>query len=291
MSNEELRAEQQKELAARIQSGETDLIAELWQSVERLVAAKARRLLAAMGDGNRIEFDDLYNSGFLALCAAVKSYKPGTGEFVPWFLLHLKKALAEATGYRTKRDRLDPLRNAVSLSTPIGDEEDGATLGDVTAAPTATVEKVEDAIYLEQLRAALHDAMDCLPENLRDVLECRYWKNLPVQKIAERRGTSESRVSDMAKRGLYTLRRRRGQKLAHFYDFNYHAGTGLGTFRKTGMSVQESYLIRWENIEETREERRAADFKAGSHAENEEVRKSGTFDGEIRKRATDANNG
>ena len=108
-------------------------------------------------------------------------------------------------------------------------------------------------------------------EELRDVLECRYWENLPVQKIAERRGTSESRVSDMAKRGLYTLRRRRGQKLAHFYDFNYRAGTGLGTFRRTGMSVQESYLIRWENIEEAREERRTADFKARSRAENEEA--------------------
>lgn len=275
MSNEELRDEQQKKLAVRIQSGETDLLAELWQSVERLVAAKARRLLAAMGDSNWIEFDDLYNSGFLALCAAVEHYKPETGEFVPWFLLHLKNFFAEATGYRTKRGRLDPLRNAVSLSTPIWDEEDGATLGDVTADPTATVEKVEDAIYLEHLRAALHDAMDCLPENLRDVLECRYWENLPVQKIAERRGTSESRVSDMAKRGLYTLRRRRGQKLAHFYDFNYRAGTGLGTFRRTGMSVQESYLIRWENIEEAREERHAADFKTSNHAENEEAGGSG----------------
>lgn len=275
MSNEELRDEQQKGLAIRIQSGETDLLAELWESVERLVAAKAQRVLAALGDSNRIEFDDLYNTGFLALCAAVEHYKPETGEFVPWFLLHLKNALAEATGYRTKRGRLDPLRNAVSLSTPIGDEEDGATLGDVTADPTATVEKVEDAIYQAQLKTAIRDAMDCLPENLRDVLECRYWKNLPVQKIAERRGTSESRVSDMAKRGLYTLRRRRGQKLAHFYDFNYRAGTGLGTFRRTGMSVQESYLIHWENIEEAREERHAADFKTSNHAENEEAGGSG----------------
>ncbi len=271
MSNKELRDEQQKELAIRIQSGATDLLAELWESVERLVAAKAQRVLAALGDSNRIEFDDLYNTGFLALCAAVEHYKPETGEFVPWFLLHLKNALAEATGYRTKRGRLDPLRNAVSLSTPIGDEEDGATLGDVTADPTATVEKVEGAIYQAQLKTAIRDAMDCLPENLRDVLECRYWENLPVQKIAERRGTSESRVSDMAKRGLYTLRRRRGQKLAHFYDFNYRAGTGLGTFRRTGMSVQESYLIRWENIEETRDERRTADFKSRSRAENEEA--------------------
>lgn len=271
MSNEELRDEQQKKLAVRIQSGETDLLAELWQSVERLVAAKARRLLAAMGDSNRIEFDDLYNSGFLALCAAVDHYKPETGEFVPWFLLHLKNFFAEATGYRTKRGRLDPLRNAVSLSTPIGDEENGATLGDVTADPATTVEKVEDAIYLEQLKTALHDAMDCLPENLRDVLECRYWKNLTFQEIAERRGVSRSRASTMERNGLYTLRRRRGQKLAHFYDFNYHAGTGLGTFRKTGMSVQESYLIRWENIEETRDERRTADFKSRSRAENEEA--------------------
>lgn len=275
MSNEELRAEQQKELATRIQSGETDLLAELWESVERLVAAKAQRVIAAMGDSNRIEFDDLYNTGFLALCAAVKSYKPETGEFVPWFLLHLKNALAEATGYRTKRGRLDPLRNAVSLSTPIGDEEDGATLGDVTADPTATVEKVEDAIYQAQLKTAIRDAMDCLPENLRDVLECRYWKNLTFQEIAERRGVSRSRASVMERNGLYTLRRRRGQKLAQFYDFNYRAGTGLGTFRRTGASVQESYLIRWENIEETREERRAADFKARSRAENEEARESG----------------
>lgn len=262
MSSEQTLDEQQKDLAIRIQSGEADLLAELWQSVERLVAAKAQRVITAQGNGNRIEFDDLYNSGFLALCAACESYRPEMGHFVPWFLMCLKSAFAEATGYRTQRGRLDPLRNAVSLSTPIGEADNGAELGDLVADPAAEepIERVEDEVWRGELREAISAAIAELPPDEAETLHSRYWDGLTLEQVAKKRGIWPTTVQQQEKRAIRRIRRRQWQKLAHFYYFDFYQSTGQQAFSRTGMSVQERYIIGWENIIEARKSANFARF-------------------------------
>lgn len=276
MSNDQEREERQKDLAMRIQSGETELLPVLWETVCGLVKRKAQRVIVALGDSSFVEFDDLYNSGWLALCAAVESYKPEESSFPTWFMFHLKTAFAEATGYRTKRGKRDPLRNAVSLSTPIGEDEDGATLGDMTADPAAaaSMESVENNIWLEQLRRAIDEAMQDLPPDEKETLQDRYWQNMTFSEIAEKRGVWPATAQQWEKKALRNLRRRRGRKLAHFYSFNYLNGSSLGSFRQTGMSIQERYIISWENIIENRDSDRAAGnqhFNVQNRAERRET--------------------
>lgn len=262
MTAENARDKRQKELAVRIRLGEADLLAELWQSVERLVAAKAQRVLAAQGNGNRIEFDDLYNSGFLALCAACESYRPEMGHFVPWFLMHLKSAFAEATGYRTRQGKHDPLRNAVSLSMPIGEADGDAELGDLVADPTAeeSVERVENSMWQEQLREAISAAMAELPPDEAETLYSRYWDGLTLEQIAKKRGIWPTTVQVTEKRAIRRIRRRQWRRLAHFYYFDFYQSTGQQAFSRTGMSVQERYVIGWENVTEARKSANLALF-------------------------------
>lgn len=261
MTAENARDKRQKELAVRIQSGEADLLAELWQSVERLVAAKAQRVLAAQGNGNLIEFGDLYNSGFLALCAACESYHP-MRHFVPWFLMHLKSAFAEATGYRTRQGKHDPLRNAVSLSMPIGEADGDAELGDLVADPTAeeSVECVENSMWQEQLREAISAAMAELPPDEAETLYSRYWDGLTLEQVAKKRGIWPTTVQVTEKRAIRRIRRQQWRKLAHFYYFDFYQSTGQQAFSRTGMSVQERYVLGWENITEARKSANFARF-------------------------------
>lgn len=256
MSTENVRGEQQKELAIRVKAGEKELLPALWDMLVDLVKWKAQRVITALGDAGKIvEFDDLVNSGYLALNAAVESYNPEKNPaFVPWFLLHLKNAFAEATGYRTRWGRLDPLRNAASLSMPIGETDDGAELGDLIADPAAgeSVECVENSVWREQLREAISAAMAELPPDEAETLHSRYWDGLTLEQIAEKRGIWPTTVQVTEKRAIRRIRRRQWQKLAHFYYFDFYQSTGQQAFSQTGMSVQERYVLGWESIIEAR---------------------------------------
>lgn len=242
-----------EELVAVIQGGE-DRMGELWQQVERLVSWKANRIMTALNGRGGVEFDDLYQSGYPAMVAAVDSYKPAVGKFSTWFMLHLKTAFAEATGYRSNRQQRDPIHNAVSLDTPLTDDADSGDLMDVVADPAGAgrMEAVEEVIYRQQLHDALEEALEAIPEECGTVLRQRYYEGRTLSDLAEEQGVSMEMVR---KRERDALRRLRSPKTAcrlrPFYDFDFYCGTGLGAFRHTGMSIQERYLA----IEENRRER------------------------------------
>ena len=139
-------------------------------------------LLIAMGDqaaSYALEFDDLYNSGYIALVAATDSYGPEAGAlFITWFAMHLKTAFAEAGGWRTRRQKQDPLNNSTSMDKPIGEEDDGGTLGDFIPDPSAVqaFQDVEERLYLEQLHAALERAMGTLEADEEAFIRARYYQ-------------------------------------------------------------------------------------------------------------------
>ena len=136
-----------EELVVLIQAGERDRLPQLWAQVERFVAVQAhKRLVLSAGLGG-VEFGDLYNAGYLALVAAVDSFDPDAGRsFVSWLALALKKAFAEAGGYRSRRQARDPLHHAGSLDAPVSEDGDG-TLGEFQADPAA-----DEGVYKETVR-------------------------------------------------------------------------------------------------------------------------------------------
>lgn len=111
-----------EELVADIQAGAVERMGELWEQVDGLVKWKAKQVMTALNGRCGVDFDDLHQSGYPALVAAVDSYNPEIRAFSTWFMYHLKRAFSEATGYRTKSGRNEPLNHSISLDTPLNSE-------------------------------------------------------------------------------------------------------------------------------------------------------------------------
>ena len=242
-----------EELVAAIQSGE-DRMGELWAQVEKLVMWKAHRVMTALDGRGGVEFDDLYQSGYPALVAAVDSYKPECGAFSTWLMYHIKNAFAQTTGYRTRRERNEPLNNAISLDTPLSDDADSDDLMAITPDPAGMkgLEAAEEAIYHQQLHNALEAALDAIPEQYSEVLRQRHYDGLSLAEIGESRGVSAEYVRRLEHKAIrYIHRPSIACHLRPFCDFDFYCGTGLSAFQHTGMSIQERYLV----IEEERKEK------------------------------------
>lgn len=249
-----------EELVAKIQAGSVELMSELWERVERLVKWKAKRIMTVLEGcpGRGVEFEDLYQSGYLAMVEAVDTYDPVTGaSFCTWLMYHLKTVFAEVTGYRTQKGRQEPLNNYLSLDTPLTDDADSDDLMDIIADPTGQngLVSAEESLYREQLQEAIGAALSTVPEQYREILRLRYWENMTLAEVGELRGVGYERVRQMESKAIRQLQKPGvACHLRPFLDFDFYCGTGLGAFQYTGMSIQERYLV----LEDERKEREVA---------------------------------
>lgn len=248
-----------EELVAAIQAGQTELLQQLWENVEKLISWRANRFLAMLSTAglcHGVESGDLINSGYFALLAAVKTYKPGQSKFSFWLLQHLQTAFAEATGYRTEKQRSDPLRYALSMDMHLEDE-DGDTLGDLQADPAATIpfENVDAEIFRGQLRNALEDAISDLPDIQAVIIRRHYWEQQSLEEIGTVVGKSTERVRQLEENGIRTLR-----TLPHMEALDlflerktpYYLQVGPQEFQRTHTSATEKIVLLRERIREER---------------------------------------
>ena len=249
-----------EELVAEIQAGSMELMGQLWDQVAGLIKWKAKRIMTVLEGcpGRGVEFEDLCQSGYLAMVAAVDTYDPAAGgAFSTWLMYHLKNAFAEATGYRTQKGRQEPLNNYLSLDTPLTDDADSDDLMDVVADPAGLHwrESLEESMWRKQLQEAVGAALSTVPEQYREILRLRYWEDMTLEDVGDLRGISKERVRQMENKGIRILRQpKTASQLYTFCDFDFYGGTGLGAFRYGGMSVQERYLV----VEEERKERQSS---------------------------------
>lgn len=229
-----------EELAAAIRRGEREKLADLWAQVERFVWRMANR----RPDTGAVDREDLYQSGYLALVAAVDSYDPERGApFLSWLAQHLLTAFSEAGNYRSEKQRRDPIHTADSLDRPLGEDADGATLEAVVAAPDseAAYEEAEARIWQEELHAALETALDALPDGQGDLLRERYFNARTLRDLAAERRVSIETIRQRERAALQELRRpRRSRNLRAFLDLEertpYYLHVGMRTFQQTGES-------------------------------------------------------
>lgn len=260
-----------EELVAEIQAGAPERMGELWEQVRLFVIKQARRVpLDGRAD---CEFDDLIQSGYLALADAVASYEPGEHGFLTHLSYHLKTQFAIATRFRSERQQRETLAGALSLDAPVNDEAGASTFGDFQTDPTGldALEDVEEGIFLDQLRKAVADALATLPEEQRELLRLRYWEEMTLEEIGRLYGVGIESVRQREKKALRALWKPGPicGKLIHFYDFDYYSGSGLGTFRSTGASIQERYLMKQDRIREREVKRQARKDMATLQAEIE----------------------
>lgn len=233
-----------EELVSLIQEGRCDLMPQLWDNVIGLVRKYAYKLCFVLEGRRGLTVDDLIQTGYIALTDAVSTYTPGVAAFSTWFVYYLKKRFWEAAGLHGKAKIKDPINNARSLDAPL-DDEDGGTLAEIIPDPkaSATIGAVEDQIWVEQLREVLGEMMREMPEAYADTLYRRYWKDQTYAEAAEELGIAGNTVKQREHKGLRYLRLPVNRsRLASFYEFDCYSGTGLGTFKKSGRSVQERYM-------------------------------------------------
>lgn len=229
-----------EKLAVRIQGGERDLLPLLWDQVERFVRLQAIR----RAPSGAVDQEDLYQSGYLAMVAAVETFDPGRGmSFIGWMVPHLKTAFNEAMGTRSNRQRLDPIHKAVSLEMPLGEDGDD-TLGDMVADSENGFLEAENKLWREALRAELARALNGLPEG--DTLRRRYFQGQTLDSIAATEGTSRENIRQREVQGLRKLRRPCYTRSLQEFLTPYYLHVSVSRFNTTGTSAVEEIAMRRE---------------------------------------------
>ena len=104
----------------------------------------------------------------------------------------------------------DPLNHCASLDTPLDEDDSGAaTLGELQPDPAAdsAMQAAEDAVYQEQLHAALEEALHKLTEREQAVIRGKYYTGKTVRQISEEQGLTIGQVNTAKTSAFSKLRR------------------------------------------------------------------------------------
>ena len=194
-----------EELAALIQQGDHDKMVLLWEQVERFVAFRANRIITLSGDRLKVEFDDLYNSGYLALVKAVEAFDAEKGfSFLTCFDYHLRTIFAETVGYRWK-NKFKAEGSVVSLETPTG-EDDSTTIGDTVADSCNVEEIVLESVTQQELHDLLERAMGELLPLEEQVLRQLYYEENTLEAVGVAHGLPKERIRQIRGNALCKIR-------------------------------------------------------------------------------------
>lgn len=233
-----------EELVAQIQAGEHDRMAELWEQVEKFVRWRADHWPTSAV----VDHEDLYQAGYLALVRAVETYDPERGaKFITHFTNHLKTAFTEAHNQRSKKQLLDPIHHADSLSRPLNDE--GVELLDTIADPHG-LQEVEERIWHEELSCAIKKAIEALPEAESDTIRRRYYHGQTMDQVAWETGKTAYEVQKNERRGLAALRKPSAGLLAFIEERTpYYLHVGYSRFNTTHTSAVEELVFLRDKME------------------------------------------
>lgn len=244
-----------EELVSKIQAGEREAAAGLWDNVKRLVFYQARRYMVLHVESCKaagVELDDLAQWGYFAMLAAVRDYQPIKGySFNTYFAYHLKNAFNTAAGLRTARQRRDPLRYAASLDAPVNETEGDGTLNDIVPDPQgeAGFTGVIDQEYNRELRAVLDRCIDTLKPTEQAAIREYYFTGRTDRETGERWGTESWYAANQRTTALRKLRRGKNlMELARWRQdvisrYGYR-GTGYHSFMETWTSATERTALK-----------------------------------------------
>lgn len=222
------------------------LITQLWEQNRGLLFKLAYRFFVLYGNQCSragVTIEDLKQTTFFVLHDAVESYRPEQGlRFVTFLKWPAQNRFWEATGMRGRQDMLN---HCTSLDAPIGDD-DGDTLGDITADPRQTelLEQVDQQLFEQGRRQAIESCLAELTLEQQRVIRLRYYENLSGPQAGERMGLAHKDIRSIESKALRALcHPSRLRRLQAYHDEirNRHAwySTGLAAWRNSGASSVE----------------------------------------------------
>lgn len=239
-----------EDLVVRIQTGNTELMAELWEKVRKLIAWHARRYYERFDCSRKgVELDDLVQAGYLALVESVRKYdETQEAKFTTFFAYDLFSQFQATTG-RTHRQRCDLLNHAVSLDAPTDDgDPDGRSLYDAVADSESLsfAEDVVTRVYLSQLHDELEAELSELAEREAEIIRARYFEGNTLTEIAEARSTSFNEVRSLEQKAFRNLRKiARRRQLEKYLDSEtpFYLQVGPDQFNRSHTSAVERLVL------------------------------------------------
>lgn len=244
-------------LAALAKTGDAFALGQLWHINRGLLRTLFWRWYPAhkaLADAHGMAADDFEQEGYFAVQYAAQTYQPEAGSFSNWLGQAMQRQINQALtgGHRRSVTDADgkqhtvsanPLNHCASLDTPLDDEDSGAsTLGELQPDPAAAsaMQAAEDAIFQEQLHAALEEALHKLTEREQAVIRGKYYAGKTVRQISEEQGLTISQVNTAKTSAFSKLRRNPRLMRWREESIRTHAwrGTGFSAWYAGG-SVEE----------------------------------------------------
>lgn len=168
----------------------------------------------------------------------------------------------ELVGWRSERQKRDPLGQSVSLDEPVIGEDGSATSRGDLVPDEQAIQPFADAdekLYTAQLHNALTQCLSTLEPPQADAVRCRYYDGLTLAETGARLGCNAEYARQLEYKGLRKLRhpantRRLEQYREQIISTHAYHGTGL-TAWKYGGSVEERIIERLDAEERANKEK------------------------------------
>lgn len=243
-------------LAALAATGNAFALGQLWEINKGLLRSMFWKWYPShreQADAHGLTADDFEQEGYFAVQYAAQTYDPAQGSFATWLWQAMQRQIRQALTNGHRRNIIgpdgkifttsaDPLNHCTSLDLPVGEDEDGTTLGMMQPDPTADADLLdaEERIYSEELHAALEEALNKLTELEARVIREHFYEQKSVREIAEGAGMEQSQARRAEASGLTKLRRNPRILRWHNEIITSHAWRGTGfTAWAAGGSVEE----------------------------------------------------
>ena len=201
-----------EELAMMIQDGDKTRIPELWERVRGIYLKKAFRYYGShkpLCDRCGVTIEDIQQQSFFAFLHSIEQYEPECElAFTSYIDYPFRTEMQELTRTRSSGQRQDCLNRCSSLDTPIETDDGTAdTIGDFVPDP--------DALYFVELLDAqsvaemIRNEVKQLPEVECAIITGVFFDGQTLGQIADALGITFQRVSQLKKRGLVMLSKRR----------------------------------------------------------------------------------
>lgn len=250
-----------EELAALIQQGHKEYIPELYNQVEKFINAKANKFyreFASKCSCCGVDADDLIQEGYLAMLDAIKGYKLDSGfKFLSFINYPIMNRYNVLTGNRNHKAKNNPLNNAKSLDEPLGTEDETLSLSDTIKDDNAEdlFEEMIHKDYLHELHNILEKGMEQMTPEQRTVIQCRYYDKQTLNDTGNITGHTRDHVRQCEAKALRVFRK---PKIARtlipflYYEAESYSlrGTGLQSFRNSGMSSTERAMEHMNDLEQ-----------------------------------------
>ena len=201
-----------EEMVVRIQAGETDLMAALWEQVQRYASKRAVSFFYRYRDRcvtAGVELDDIKQEAYLGVYAAAHQYKAaGEAKFITYMEYHLRGRFYAAIKYRGGQSE-------TSLEDVLVENGTGAVvkLSDTLIDPHAEttiygfIEFDYQKDYQARLKEAIAEALKCLLKSQKEMIIASYGQGISLADYAKQKGISRQAAHDTKTRVIKRLRR------------------------------------------------------------------------------------